>query len=138
MKLALFNDRLYVGSMNWFTGFELFVTEKSLDEYPGENPDMVFTKILGDDRVGGVSPYAWYLRSHNGQFYVGTFRPIGGFKLFSSADGEHFELETEDSFGCPDQYGIRTMEQFKGRLMIGTACVMPYRSCKILEVLPVD
>lgn len=136
MKLALFNDRLYVSSMNWFTGFDLFVSEKRLDEYPDENPDMVFSNILDDDRVGGLSPYAWYLLTYNGKFYVGTFRLTGGFKLFSSVDGENFELETEDSFGCPDQYGIRTMEEFKGRLMIGTAGITPHRSCKILEVLP--
>jgi hypothetical protein len=138
MKLALFNDRLYVGSMNWFTGFDLLVSEQNLDVYAGANPEMAFNRILKDDLAGGLSPYAWYLMPYNGRFYVGTFRLTGGFKLFSSVDGEHFELETEDSFGCRDQYGLRTMEEFKGRLMIGTAGMTPHRSCKILEVLPAN
>lgn len=138
MKLALYNNRLYVGTMNWFSGFDLFVSEKSLDQYPGENPDMIFINILNDDRAGGLSPYVWYLMPYNDKFYAGTFRLTGGFKLFSSVDGENFELETNNSFGCPDQYGIRAMEEFKGRLMIGTAGANPYRACKILEVTPTN
>ena len=136
MKLYLYDDKLYIGTMNWLNGFDLYVSAETLDHYEGEHPAIVFNKVLEDDRVGGWSPYIWYLQGYKGRLYAGSFRLLGAFKLFSSADGETFELETDDSFGCPAQYGVRTMEVFKGRLMIGTATALPDESCKVLEVTP--
>ncbi len=139
MKLALYKDRLYIGTMNWLQGFEVYASKETLDHYEQECPDIPFIKVLVDDEPALLrySPYMWYMKEYRGKLYGGAFRLTGGFKLFSSGDGEEFEMETEDSFGCPDQYGVRTMESFKGRLMIGTATIVPWKSCKVLEVLPV-
>jgi hypothetical protein len=136
MKLTLYRDRLYIGTMDWFQGFDVFASADTLDHYTDENPEIPFVKVLEDDRKGRWSPYMWYMQEYDGKLYAGAFRLVGGFKLFSSTDGENFELETDDSFGCPDQYGVRSMEVFKDRLMIGTATIANEKSCKILEVTP--
>jgi hypothetical protein len=140
MKLTLYQDRLFIGTMNWLQGFEVYASEKTLDHYEQECEEMVFLKVLVDENEEFLrwSPYMWYLQEYMGKLYAGSFRLTGGFKLYTTTDGEDFYLETEDSFGCPAQYGVRTMENFKGRLIIGTATITPDESCKVLEVIPVQ
>jgi len=139
MKLYVYRGRLYVGTMNLVNGFRLYASKEKLDSYA--TADIPFARVLVNDDPKRRGAYLWYLEEFNGRLYAGTFTTFqffnGSFKLFSSADGEHdWVVETDNAFGHERQYGLRSMEVFKGKLMIGTATAQPEKSCKILEATP--
>lgn len=117
MKICVFRDRLYFSTGNFFRGFDLY---SSAD---GEN----FERVLKNGYTTRANAYLWYLQEYEGRLYAGTYHhgrlviPNGKFDLYSSPDGKNWTLETDDAFGSPWYYGVRTMEVYRDRLIIGTA-----------------
>lgn len=118
MKLVLFNNRIYIGTMNFEEGASLLVSE---DER-ATSFKTLFTKGNGNRN----NVYMWYMIGFESRLYVGTFHQFGReeFDLFSSADPETdgFIVETDDAFGlAKNMYGIRSMTVFNNTLIIGGA-----------------
>ena len=118
MKLYSYNDRLYLGTMNWNTGAALLVST-----------DITATKFTYAWIDGNGNPenaYTWYIIDYNDRLYVSTFHTGGNneFDLYSSETPEtgDFDIETLDAFGiAPDMYGIRCMVVYDDKLLMGGA-----------------
>jgi len=118
MKLFEFQDRLYLGTMNFDNGSSLLVSTDST----GTN----FTSLFNGGNGNPGNVYVWNMIEFSGRLYVGTFHGFGRqeFDLFSSADpeGEGFILETDNAFGIANNiYGTRSMAIHDGKLIIGGA-----------------
>ena len=123
--IAVFDGHLYVGTENKDTGAEVW---RARVERAGE--EIGWERVLGDD-----STRSWYaeLTEFEGQLYAGTLMTHTGLaesdaeehhagcRVLRSADGEHWEVVVDDSFGNPSNNGILTMAVFRGRLFIGTS-----------------
>jgi len=126
--------------MNFFVGTSLFVSSN------GVNFDTVYINGNGDAR----NAYTWWMHEYNGRLYVATFNTgdildptvPGEFDLFSKQDpsdpNEEWVVETTNGFSNPFQYGIRSMETFDGKLIIGTATATVPGALKIFEASPAD
>eukprot|EP01084_Bolivina_argentea_P223477 378107_1 len=110
MKLYVYKDRLYVGTMNLIGGASLYVMDINDELMP------IFKNGNGDRR----NQYVWYMQGYSGRLYIGTLKTRkGAFDLYSSTDPESEELivETDDGFGNEGQYGVRSMVVYQGKLM---------------------
>lgn len=99
-----------------------------------------FKRPLSGMDVGFDNPlniHMWRMATYRGRLYVGTMdqstkwrhmpfigrwiKPLMGFDLYSSADGERFNLITRDGFGDPFDVGVRNLEATPHGLALGTA-----------------
>jgi hypothetical protein len=79
--------------------------------------------------IPGSASYVWRLQSHtDGHLYAGTLDLAGyagigtaGFDLWRSPDGESWSPVSDDGFGNPLNYGLRTMVSTDLGLFVGTA-----------------
>ncbi len=136
----VFNDELYIGTINFFRGCEVF---KSSD---GEN----FTKVIGYDVIqsNGLSGflhhfnfYAWYMEVYNDTLFLGTFDWLFGGRLYSTKDGVCWDRviggknngNLSYGFGSRVNFGIRTLYQFNGYLFAGSATnpIRRYYGCEM-------
>lgn len=144
------NRHLYVGTMNWMEGCEVW-----------RSPDGInWTAVVGGSSVvpagfGGLigqsNYYAWIMEiaplpsdvypSKNvvPHLCIGTFNLYDGGQIWKSVDGERWTTyvgdsgETPNGFGDPDNYGIRTMKFYGGKLYVGTATKLwkTFKGCEI-------
>ncbi|MCP3944050.1 MAG: hypothetical protein GY710_21580 [Desulfobacteraceae bacterium] len=130
MKLYVYKDKLYVGTMNFIQGASLYVNTNTA----GTRFEPLFTQGNGHRN----NSYVWYMKAFNDRLYVGTFKSFGEFDLFSAKDPgmNDWTAETIDAFGNAGQYGIRTMAVYQDKLMIGTATAKNDEACKIFEATP--
>ncbi|UCD14370.1 MAG: hypothetical protein JSW60_02855 [Thermoplasmatales archaeon] len=140
---AVFDEWLYIGTMNWRDGFEIWRTNGVVwEKVVGGGCDISYG--FGDDSIGFERDiYAWEMMvfedsvSNQEYLYVGTFN-IAGCELWRTSDGNTWTClvgkngELKRGFnmaGTPlrtHNYGIRRMEVFKNSLYIGTASVPPF------------
>lgn len=140
MDLVVYDNKIYVGTMNFFVGTSLFVSANGITFTP------VYTNGNGDRR----NAYTWWMNEYNGRLYAGTFNTgdllntnvPGAFDLYSKVDPsdltEDWVFETTNAFNNPGQYGIRSMEVFKDKLIIGTATASVPGSLKVYEASASD
>ncbi len=140
---AVFNDWLYIGTMNWKEGCEIWRTNGTTwEKVIGRGCNI--THGFGDDGIGFERDiYAWEMIvfedifSKQEYLYVGTFN-IAGCELWRTSNGINWECLVGDNgrlrrgfnmFGAPlrtHNYGIRRFEVFKNSLYIGTASTPPF------------
>lgn len=140
---AILNNWLYIGTMNWREGCEIWRTNGDVwQKIIGKGCSLA--NGFGDDDIGFERDiYAWemlvYEDTFSGQkhLYVGTFN-IAGCEFWRTSDGTNWTCLIGDNgilrrgfnmFGTPirtHNYGIRRMEVFKGSLYLGTASVPPF------------
>ncbi|UCF12548.1 MAG: hypothetical protein JSW06_11035 [Thermoplasmatales archaeon] len=140
---AVFNDWLYVGTMNWRDGFEIWRTNGDIwDKVVGGGCDISYG--FGDDNIGFERDiYAWEMKvfedgvSNQKHLYVGTFN-IAGCELWRTSNGNTWTCLIGENgtlkrgfnkVGIPlrtHNYGARRMEIFDNSLYIGTASVPPF------------
>lgn len=139
---GVFQDHLYVGTMNWNkskTGF--CQVWRSPD---GENWERVVDRGFRDfdttERTN--NRYAWCMAVYNDELYVGTYNHPAlldhkGGQLWKTHDGLNWEkmlLPNGDGFGESRNHGIRNMEEFNGLLYVGVASM----GCNGLEIWNYD
>lgn len=156
----IFKDYLYVGTINWMEGCEIWRTKD------GKNWEQVVGRKSktpnGFKRIGGKNNvFAWSMREYKGNLYVGTahlkwhvfprfffkilFRPLPiskGCQIWKTEDGKNwkpvvagFGIRTEmpNGFGDRDNWGARRMKIMNGNLYVGTATNVfeCYKACEI-------
>ncbi|MEA2054788.1 MAG: hypothetical protein U9O96_06780, partial [Candidatus Thermoplasmatota archaeon] len=128
MCAKVFKGKLYIGTMNWQTGCEVYRSKVS---NPSSNSDWgrVVNKGFKDFEAGTYyykNRYAWSMEVFNGsdnieRLYVGTFNPKTGFHVYRTSNGTSWSYVTKNGFGYSLDWGARTMKEFKGKLYVGTA-----------------
>ena len=136
----VFNDELYLGTINFFRGCEVFKSSDGLN----------FTKVIGYDvpqsnGLGGFlhhfNFYAWYMEVYNDTLFLGTFDWLFGGRLYSTTDGVSWDRviggknngNLSYGFGSRVNFGIRTLYQFNGYLFAGSATnpIRRYYGCEM-------
>lgn len=135
----VFGEYLYLGTVNVLQGCEVWRSSDGLN----------WTAVVGGDShvpngFGRFShrfnSYAWYTEVFNmstkeypvqvvPHLCIGTLNVLFGGQIWASSDGENWtrliegigKKNTRNGFGDRDNYGIRTMELYDGRLYVGTA-----------------
>jgi hypothetical protein len=121
MTMAVFQDRLFVGTINYLDGFALIRFEVP-DASPGELDSYT---ILSTDGFGDkINMYVWSMEVFDNTLYLGTFNVFGP-QLWYSFDGDSWEVLISDGFGSRFDWGIRSMAVADGRLFLGTASSVP-------------
>lgn len=128
MKLYVFNNKLFVSTMDYTKGFDLYMSEDGIN----------FERVIKKGFNNRHYAYLWQLEEYNGKLYAGTYHhggfmnlPRGTFSLLSSDDGIEWKVENDNAFGNPWYYGIRTTAVFDDKLILGTASAR--YGCKIIE-----
>jgi dienelactone hydrolase len=137
---VVFNDWLYIGTMNWWNGCEIWRTNGTTwEKVIGSGDSISGLKYgFGDDKNGFERDiYAWEMEVYNNQLYVGTFN-IAGCELWRTEDAINWEclvgekgilkrgFNTENIPINSHNYGIRRMEVYNNSLYIGTASTPPF------------
>jgi pimeloyl-ACP methyl ester carboxylesterase len=136
---AIFNGWLYIGTMNWFDGCEIWRTNGTVwQRVIGNEPRLSsYSNGFGDDDRGFERDiYAWemlvYNDSQGEQLYVGTFN-IAGCELWRTSNGLNWECLVGEngilqrgfnervSKLSTHNYGIRRMRIFNNTLYMGSA-----------------
>ena len=137
MKLYVFNEVLYVGTLNFLSGARLLANtdEAGLD----------FAQVFDGGFENRNNLYVWQMQDFHGRLYVGTFKlqfdGSTGFDLISSSDPtdpDSWVYETDNGFDTDTHYGIRTFAVYEGQLMIGSAVATVEDSCKVWEAAFID
>jgi len=143
MSSAVFNGSLYMGTMNFGTGAEIWRTANGTDwEYVADLGFFNFTLMPPPPTVdfrGFGNGYMWCMINFSDALFVGTLNPILGCQVWMSTTGDPGSFEQVningmnndrkipigDLDGFPimgiDQYGVRTFAAFNGNLHLGTA-----------------
>lgn len=162
LSMQEFRGDLYVGAngivagpIGWMAPAELIRvhpddTWELVVGYPRQTPDGWKIPISGLDAGFGwfLNGHMWRMEVFEDHLYVGTFdssttfkddsevaplvEPYMGFDLYRTADGAQFEMVTEDGFGDPYSFGVRTMAATPYGLFLGTA--NPYYGLRIWRV----
>ncbi len=118
MKVYVYNDELYVTTMDLIQGYDLYVSSDGLN----------FERLHKRGHTKHSYAYLWQLEEYNGRLYAGTYQhrgltvlPNGRFSLLSSQDGRDWIVENDNALGNPWYYGVRTFAVWDGKLVIGTA-----------------
>ena len=132
LSAGVYNNKIYVGTVNLLRGAELFVLENTTSE----KAEDIKWKRLGSNVFQKTETYLWRMQVYNDQLYIGTWNPFRrpalsenntGATLYRMDKDERFcqimghERLLEEGFDRSENYGIRTMAEHKGRLFIGTA-----------------
>ena len=133
MKLTVYQDRLFVGTMNQLRGGQLYATQDDLSSYDS-GEDFRFKSVIPDEIQDRNSPYVWYLAPYNDRLYMGSFTTATGFRLSSSLNGlEDWTMESSNGFDEPSNWGVRSMDQFEDSLIIGTSTASDKHSGRVYE-----
>lgn len=135
MSSAIYNGKLYVGTVNLNTGAQLFV----LEDPSLAGQENVTWKRVGANVFQPTEKYLWRMQVFAGQLYIGTWNPYDvirsrswekvGATLYRMDENEGFcqvigdGRLIEEGFGQSENFGIRSMTEYNGRLYIGTAQV---------------
>ena len=135
---SVFNNSIYLGTVNLQNGAQLF----KLENPQSENPKDIKWTRLGANVFQPTERYLWRMQEFKNHLYIGTWNPFKGGKPLKSINNigstlyrmdkrENFcqimgdKRLVEEGFNRPENYGIRTMAELNGRLYIGTA--QPYK-----------
>lgn len=150
LSMTVFKDKLYAGTQNFSLpqgGVEDIVNLADGAEvwrWDGSNWECVVANGNpggGGERIDNM--YIWHMIEYDGQLIIGTMNLLIGGELWASdtGDAESFKLINDpgmrrDTRGVPicpelsgldyrlnlsEQYGIRTIAEFKNKLYVGTA-----------------
>ena len=130
MGVYVYNDRLYVGTADYYQGADLYRTDDGLN----------WVKLAHNGLNDPMQMYFWRMMEYRGDLYVGTFRKdhwlktildephLRGARLYRIDPDENIVelvgtngLVMGGGFEDPQNYGIRTMNVFQDKLYIGTA-----------------
>jgi hypothetical protein len=133
MSTAVYNGKIYAGTVNTIKGAQMFALE---------NPNVTDPKNAVWKRVGAnvflpTHNYLWRMQVFKEQLYVGTWNPVKtgrinyepGATLYRMDKNEHYcqvvgkARLIEAGFGQSENYGVRSMAEHDGKLYIGTAQV---------------
>lgn len=133
MSSAVYNGKIYLGTVNLYTGAQLYVLENA----SAADPMDVVLKRVGANVFQSTEAYLWRMQAFEGQLYIGTWNPFNTFRplqwekygatLYRMDESEDFcqvignRKLIEEGFGQTVNYGIRSMAEHSGRLFIGTA-----------------
>lgn len=140
---AILNNWLYIGTMNWRNGCEIWRTDGVIwEKIVGSECNI--SNGFGDDNKGFERDiYAWEMKvfqdnvSNQLFLYVGTFN-LAGCELWRTSDGTNWTClvgktgELNRGFKIAKfplrthNYGVRRLEVFNNSLFIGTASVPPF------------
>jgi hypothetical protein len=116
-SIEVYQNHLYIGTMNWKQGCQIYRTKD------GNN----WTKmnIPGGDGFGNrMNVYAWDMGTYNNKLYVGTCNldPNGACQLwqYNGSKWKKMNLPGGDGFGEHANYGIRNIQEYQNKMMIGT------------------
>lgn len=121
MAMHPFRGKLYLGTVNFIRGAALYCYDPATGELDEAAP-------RGFGQPANV--YLWRMEAHRGKLYVGTFNsstmsPLNplkhGLQLWSSADGDWWEIEEPNGFGDRQNYGVRALFSTGDCLYVGTA-----------------
>ena len=124
--MELFNEYLYVGTMNWdFTetgGAQIYRTND------GTHWERVMRWGFREFGAGteSMNTYIWQMAVYNNQLYAGTFNSPQdqGAQLWRTSNGidwSKVSLPNGDGFGEVENYGIRGLKVYNNKLYVGTA-----------------
>eukprot|EP01084_Bolivina_argentea_P139984 246207_1 len=132
MKLYVYKNKLYFGTMNFLSGCSLYVNT--------DDDGTVFETVFTGGNGNRMNIYLWYMLEFNNRLYVGTYNMRGEFDLFSIQNpmdtNEKWVTETDDAFdqNGSHEYGIRTITIFEDKMMIGSATSSVYEAaCQVFE-----
>ncbi len=114
---AVYRGRLYVGTMNWKDGCQVYRT--------GDGCRWEQVALPGGDGFGDAATvYAWSMGVYRDELYLGTcnLRSDGGAQLwrFDGSRWEQVALPGGDGFGDAANYGIRNLVVFRDELYVAT------------------
>jgi uncharacterized repeat protein (TIGR01451 family) len=142
MSSAVFDGGLYMGTMNFGTGAEIWRTANGTDwECVADLGFFNFTLTPPPPTVdfrGFGNGYMWNMIVFDNKLFVGTLNPILGCQVWASTTGDPNSFEQVNINGMNeeraipvdigslffmgiDQYGVRTFAEFNGSLHLGTA-----------------
>ena len=136
LSSIVFNGSLYMGTMNFENGAEIWRTSNGL----------AWEQVTGSgfmDSAAGFKAfgngYMWCMFNYSGMLFIGTLNPILGCQVWRSASGdagtfeqvnvngmnEERTIPLANLAGFPvmgiDQYGVRSFAEYEGNLYLGTA-----------------
>ncbi|HEY2157622.1 MAG TPA: hypothetical protein VGH33_18480, partial [Isosphaeraceae bacterium] len=149
VSMHVFNNRLYVGAAAWYPTLDLtceMIRINPDDSWQVVVGDPRLTSSGPKFPISGFpdgfgNPYnahIWRMEDHQGVLYAGTNDDSGGlagipvvnllpalfdqygFDLFSSADGQHWTLITQNAFGSPLDFGCRGITSTPVGLFLGS------------------
>ena len=134
MSVEIFNDELYVGTQNFGDLAEIWRTIDGITWEP--------VVLSGFHRL---NLYMWRMIAYSGKLFVGTMNPFTGCQIWMSETGNPDTFHMVNVHGMDgsmslmanvgafvghddgpyipfaDQYGVRSVSEFDGNLMVGTA-----------------
>lgn len=132
-KLVVFGDRLWILTVNFLQGFGVCASLPG--HVIGGNDDWELMATGGF--TDGLNSYAWnavvYPVGEGGEeiegsrLFIGTFNPVRGFTLYSVTADLEWAVEVgpgssmRNGIWTPLNYGVRTLEVWDGKLIIGCA-----------------
>ena len=140
-SIEIFNDYLYVGTMNWdFSdegGCEVWRSSDGL--HWEQVVDYGFREFMSDEELEkeAINTYAWAMEEYNNELYMGTFNSRlwrnnekgTGCQLWKTMDGVNWQKvalpnglngASKDGFGEAENYGIRSLVTYNDDLYVGT------------------
>jgi hypothetical protein len=111
-----FNDELYIGTMNWRNGCQIWKTNN------GDSWQKV--SLPGGDGFGTKwNIYAWSMEVYNQSLYIGTcnLNLNEGCQLWRYDGNQWFKVDLPggDGFGEKENYGIRNIVEYNHSLYVG-------------------
>lgn len=117
--ISKYKGRIYVGTGNVWGGAEVwcFDAEEGWEK-------------VGPGGFGNPwNSYHWYMETYRGKLYVGTLNlkwfGLQGHELWSYHDVQGWTQVAAHGFGERNNYGLRTMAEYRGDLYIGIANTLP-------------
>lgn len=125
LSSAVYNGKLYIGTVNIFTGADMYVTEDGRTWRQLVDRGFGYTK----------QAYIWWMKEYRGKLYLGCYTLGEGASTFQEA-GRMYMMDEDERFTelvgpsgvlAPAgivgnvNYGIRSLEVFRDRLYLGTA-----------------
>jgi hypothetical protein len=126
LSAAVYNDRLYIGTVNILTGADIYRTADGIN----------WVQIADRGYDYHKQAYFWRMKEYRGDLYIGTYVLGQGTTTFQEACrlykmdrherltqviGPEGTLAPEGIVGDNTNYGVRSLEVFRDRLFIGTA-----------------
>jgi len=115
-SMAEFNDELYIGTMNWRNGCQIWKTNN------GDSWEKL--SLPGGDGFGTKwNVYAWSMGAYNNSLYVGTcnldLREGSQLWRYDGTQWFKVDLPGGDGFGEGENYGIRNIVEYNDELYVG-------------------
>jgi flagellin len=120
-SMEVYKGSLYVGTTNWYQGYSVYKTDDGLN----------YTRVISGGFGDNTNAYAWRMQVFEDALWLGTMnRKVGtsAARVLRTFDGVNWtEMVGPTSpyigqgFGNGSNWGVRTLETYKGKLYLGTA-----------------